>query len=110
MLRLTSMYIESAVERASRPRRSRSATAAEALSFDLKRCRHEANSKALSDRASVGLRWNSENSKSPSRRLTVQQEIVAEIEGYQKVIDGARAVLDHYRRQLPHHQLAVPDV
>ena len=27
----------------------------------------------------------------------MQQEIVAEIEGYQKVIDGARAVVDNYR-------------
>jgi type I restriction enzyme M protein len=31
----------------------------------------------------------------------VQKEIVAEIEGYQKVIDGARAVLDHYRPHIP---------
>ena len=31
----------------------------------------------------------------------MQKEIVAEIEGYQKVIDGARAVLDHYRPQIP---------
>ena len=27
----------------------------------------------------------------------MQQEIVAEIEGYQKVIDGARAVVENYR-------------
>jgi len=33
----------------------------------------------------------------PLPPLEVQQEIVAEIEGYQKVIDGARAVLDNYR-------------
>jgi restriction endonuclease S subunit len=33
----------------------------------------------------------------------VQQEIVAEIEGYQKVINGARAVLDHYRPHIPIH-------
>jgi len=33
----------------------------------------------------------------------VQKEIVAEIEGYQKVIDGARAVLDHYRPHIPIH-------
>ena len=33
----------------------------------------------------------------PVPPLEVQQEIVAEIEGYQKVIDGARAVLDNYR-------------
>jgi len=31
----------------------------------------------------------------------VQKEIVAEIEAYQKVIDGARAVLDHYRPHIP---------
>ena len=33
----------------------------------------------------------------PLPPLEVQQEIVAEIEGYQKVIDGARAVIDNYR-------------
>ncbi len=33
----------------------------------------------------------------PVPPLSVQAEVVAEIEGYQKVIDGARAVLDHYR-------------
>ena len=33
----------------------------------------------------------------PLPPLEVQKEIVAEIEGYQKVINGARAVLDHYR-------------
>lgn len=31
----------------------------------------------------------------PLPPLEVQREIVAEIEGYQKVINGARAVLDH---------------
>lgn len=31
----------------------------------------------------------------------VQKEIVAEIEGYQKVIDGARAILDNYRPHIP---------
>ncbi|WP_298506675.1 N-6 DNA methylase [uncultured Sphaerochaeta sp.] len=39
----------------------------------------------------------------PLPRLEVQQEIVAEIEGYQKVIDGARAVLDNYRPHIPIH-------
>ncbi len=39
----------------------------------------------------------------PLPPLAVQQEIVAEIEGYQKVIDGARAVLDHYRPHIPIH-------
>jgi len=33
----------------------------------------------------------------PLPPLDVQKEIVAEIDGYQKVIDGARAVLDNYR-------------
>ena len=33
----------------------------------------------------------------PLPPLDVQQELVAEIEGYQKVIDGARAVVDNYR-------------
>ena len=35
--------------------------------------------------------------KIPLPPLEVQQEIVAEIEGYQKVIDGARAVVENYR-------------
>jgi type I restriction enzyme M protein len=35
--------------------------------------------------------------------LEVQKEIVAEIEGYQKVINGARAVLDNYRPHIPIH-------
>ncbi|MGH2397485.1 MAG: N-6 DNA methylase, partial [bacterium] len=39
----------------------------------------------------------------PLPPLEVQKEIVAEIEGYQKVIDGARAVLDHYRPHIPVH-------
>ena len=37
----------------------------------------------------------------PLPPLSVQKEIVAEIEGYQKVIDGARAVLDHYHPHIP---------
>ena len=36
----------------------------------------------------------------PLPPLEVQQEIVAEIEGYQKVIDGARAVVENYRPQI----------
>jgi type I restriction enzyme M protein len=39
----------------------------------------------------------------PLPPLEVQKEIVAEIEGYQKVINGARAVLDHYRPNIPIH-------
>jgi len=41
--------------------------------------------------------------KIPLPPLEVQKEIVAEIEGYQKVINGARAVLDHYRPHIPIH-------
>jgi type I restriction enzyme M protein len=39
----------------------------------------------------------------PLPPLDVQREIVAEIEGYQKVIDGARAVVDNYRPHIPIH-------
>src|SRR5690606_4758918 len=37
----------------------------------------------------------------PLPPLEVQKEIVEEIEGYQKVINGARAVLEHYRPHIP---------
>jgi type I restriction enzyme M protein len=37
----------------------------------------------------------------PLPPLEVQKEIVAEIEGYQKVINGARAVIDNYRPHIP---------
>ena len=37
----------------------------------------------------------------PLPPLGAQHEIVAEIEGYQRVIDGARAVIDHYRSHIP---------
>jgi len=39
----------------------------------------------------------------PLPPLEVQKAIVAEIEGYQKVINGARAVLDNYRPHIPIH-------
>jgi len=39
----------------------------------------------------------------PLPPLEVQNEIVAEIEGYQKIIDGAHAVLDNYRPHIPIH-------
>ena len=38
-----------------------------------------------------------ENFQIPLPPLEVQREIVAEIEGYQRVIDGARAVVENYR-------------
>ncbi|WP_353227682.1 N-6 DNA methylase [Novosphingobium sp.] len=42
-----------------------------------------------------------EKYKIPLPPLEVQLEIVAEIEGYQKVIDGARIVLENYRPHIP---------
>jgi len=39
----------------------------------------------------------------PLPPLEVQKKIVAEIDGYQKVIDGARAVLNNYRPHIPIH-------
>ena len=44
-----------------------------------------------------------ENFQIPLPPLDVQKEIVAEIEGYQKVINGARTVLKHYRPHIPIH-------
>ena len=41
------------------------------------------------------------NLQVPLPPLDVQKEIVAEIEGYQKVIDGARVVVDNYRPHIP---------
>jgi type I restriction enzyme M protein len=41
--------------------------------------------------------------KIPLPPLEVQKGIVAEIEGYQKVINGARAVLDNYHPHIPIH-------
>jgi restriction endonuclease S subunit len=38
-----------------------------------------------------------EEYKFPLPPIDIQKEIVAEIEGYQKVIDGARAVVENYR-------------
>ena len=38
--------------------------------------------------------------KLPLPPLEVQREIVSEIEGYQRVIDGARAVVENYRPQI----------
>ncbi len=55
----------------------------------------------------VGLvhitKGNLERIQIPMPPLEVQKDIVAEIEGYQKVINGARAVLDHYRPHIPIH-------
>lgn len=39
----------------------------------------------------------------PLPPLEVQKEIVAEIEGYQKIIDGARQVVENYQPRIPIH-------
>ena len=44
---------------------------------------------------------NLEKIEIPLPPLEVQHELVAEVEGYQRVIDGARAVLDNYRPHIP---------
>lgn len=44
-----------------------------------------------------------ENFQVPLPPLEMQKEIIAEIEGYQKIINGARAVLDNYRPHIPIH-------
>lgn len=41
------------------------------------------------------------NAEIPLPPLEIQREIVAEIEGYQKIINGARAVLENYRPHIP---------
>ncbi|WP_404406188.1 N-6 DNA methylase [Pelagibacterium halotolerans] len=38
-----------------------------------------------------------QNFEIPLPPLEIQREIVAEVEGYQRIIDGARAVIDNYR-------------
>ncbi|MFA0961560.1 N-6 DNA methylase [Roseivirga sp. BDSF3-8] len=38
--------------------------------------------------------------KIPLPPLSIQEEIVAEIEGYQKIIDGAKAVVAHYKPKI----------
>lgn len=64
-------------------------------------CRVDAR-KITPDQAYPSLRLTEIGSiEIPLPPLSVQKEIVAEIEGYQKVIDGARAVVDHYRPHIP---------
>jgi len=40
------------------------------------------------------------NKKIPLPPLSVQQEIVAEIDGYQKIIDGARQIVENYKPKI----------
>lgn len=41
-----------------------------------------------------------ENREIPLPPLSIQEEIVAEIEGYQKIIDGAKAVVENYKSKI----------
>ena len=69
------------------------------LAADSEKIKSEGNGIAMVHATKGGM----EVRKFPLPPLDVQKEIVAEIEGYQKVIDGARAVLDNYRPYIPIH-------
>ena len=69
------------------------------LAADSEKIKSEGNGIAMVHATKGGM----EQRKFPLPPLEVQKEIVAEIEGYQKVINGARAVLDHYRPHIPIH-------
>ncbi|GAA0573793.1 N-6 DNA methylase [Rhizomicrobium electricum] len=67
------------------------------LAADSENIKSEGNGIAMVHATKSGM----ERRKFPLPPLEVQKEIVAEIEGYQKVIDGARAVLDNYHPCIP---------
>jgi type I restriction enzyme M protein len=69
------------------------------LALDSENIKSEGNGIAMVHATKGGM----EQRKFPLPPLEVQKEIVAEIEGYQKVINGARAVLDNYRPHIPIH-------
>ncbi|CAH1386545.1 N-6 DNA methylase [Candidatus Nitrotoga sp. M5] len=69
------------------------------LEADSAKIKAEGNGIAMVHATKGGM----EQRKFPLPPLDVQKEIVAEIEGLQKVIDGARAVLDNYRPHIPIH-------
>jgi len=69
------------------------------LAADSEKIKSEGNGIAMMHATKGGM----EQRKFPLPPLNVQREIVAEIEGYQKVIDGARAVIDSYRPHIPIH-------
>ncbi len=69
------------------------------LASEAEKIKSEGNGIAMVHATKGGM----EVRKFPLPPLEVQKEIVAEIEGYQKVINGARAVLDNYRPHIPIH-------
>jgi type I restriction enzyme M protein len=70
------------------------------LASEAEKIKSEGNGIAMVHATKGGM----EVRKFPLPPLEVQKEIVAEIEGYQKVINGARAVVDHYRPHIPIHR------
>ncbi len=69
------------------------------LAADSEKIKSEGNGIAMLHATKGGM----EVRKFPLPPLEVQKEIVAEIEGYQKVINGARAVIDNYRPHIAIH-------
>ena len=70
----------------------------------IQRCGRVDDNCIAASAAFTSIEWQSfEKIQIPLPPLEVQKEIVAEIEGYQKVINGARAVLDNYRPHIPIH-------
>jgi type I restriction enzyme M protein len=69
------------------------------LAADSEKIKSDGNGIAMIHATKGGM----EQRKFPLPPLDVQKEIVAEIEGYQKIINGARAVLDNYRPHIPIH-------
>ena len=67
------------------------------LAADSEKIKSEGNGIGMIHATKGGM----EKRKFPLPPLEVQREIVAEIDGYQKVIDGARAVLRNYRPHIP---------
>lgn len=63
------------------------------LQSDSENIKAQGNGIAMSHATKGGM----EQRKFPLPPLEVQHQIVAEIEGYQKIIDGARQVLDNYK-------------
>jgi type I restriction enzyme M protein len=63
------------------------------LQSDSENIKAEGNGIAMSHATKGGM----EQRKFPLPPVEIQRQIVAEIEGYQKIIDGARQVLDNYK-------------
>ena len=66
----------------------------------LRNMQNEITGKSGATFASIN-RSDIEKIRIPLPAIDVQSEIVTEIQGYQKIIDGARAVIDNYRPHIP---------